>query len=431
MTEVLELMFALHQPALGSRTLVLAILLAAMAWWSTPVWCRPGGLGVRETQEAHPGPSRTSLSEESLLSSIYQASAKDQNEKVHGYVGQLLAIRHLDANTLLRVGIYVAQQGFYSDAASIFAQCARDYPALFEAHYNLALAELALKRYRAALTAIETSPPSGESDEVARRYLRGKIEAALNQTNLAGHDLAAAFKAEPQQENYALEYGLFCLHQRHYTRATRIFRRAADFNPRSSFLLLGLSLAEFREGRDAACIQTCQKLLTIAPQFSPARLLMAFVLYTDGKLPDSEKIAVEGLKILRSDPYLYYLDVTDLLKLHSTDYPRMLNELTVAERGIPECSLCLVAESKVQQRQGNVEAAAAALEHAVKIDPTYSDAWYRLALLYERTGNAAAARKARARFSALKAVKEAREEETLRRFFMKALAGPEASGMSR
>lgn len=402
-----------------------------MAGQSTPASCASGESRARRAQEAFFKSDHASLTEESLVSSLYRAAAANQSRKVHDFAGQLLAIRQLDADTLLRVGIHLAQQGFYSDAAPIFARCTRDYPAVFEAHFDLALAEFALQRYRPAFAAIEAAPRGAEADEVARQYLRGKIEAALGESRLAQRDLAAAFNAEPQQENYTLEYGMFCLRQRDYTQAARIFGLGADFNPSSSFLLLGLALAQFQEGHDTDCIQTCHKLLSITPQFSPARLVAAFVLYIDGKLSESERIAAGGLKNLPSDPYLYYLDVADLLKLHSTEYARMLDEIAVAERGIPDCSLCLVAESKIHQRQGNMKPAVAALKEAVKIDPSYSDAWYRLALLYERAGRPADARMARTRFNALKSVKEAGEEAMLKKVFMKALGGQQAGGVGQ
>jgi tetratricopeptide (TPR) repeat protein len=406
---------------------IIAILATAVTRSSVVGICCPVELVAGEPQQTLSSASPTNPAAKSLAASLERVSAEDPNEQVDSLVRKLLSIRGVGADTLLRVGVHLAQQGFYSEAAAAFSQCARDHPARFEAHYDLALAELALGRDRRALAHIEAAPRGTAVDEVARRYLRGKIEAALGETQPAGRDLAAAFSAEPQQEDYGLEFGLFCLRQRHYGQAARTFGRAIEFNPRSSYLLLGLSLAEFREGRDAECIQACQKLLALDPEFSPARLLLAFVLYIDGKLSKSEKIAAGGLENLRPDPYLYYVDVADLLKLHSTDYARMLSEIAAAEHGIPHCSLCLMAQSKIHQRQGKIQAAIAAAEEAVKIDPAYSDAWYRLALLYDRMGRTADAREARARFNALKTAKEAGENEMLKQVFMEALGGPEGA----
>lgn len=426
----LRRVFRLHHSTLDYQTVV-ALLLAAMIPWSAAGLCRPADLRMKGSQGAIRNSARPRVSVESLVSSLYQAVADNENEKVHVLASKLLSIQQLDAGTLLGIGVHLAQQGFYGEAALVFTRCAHDHPGVFEAHYDLALAEFALRRYHTAWAAIEEAPRNAEVDTAAREYLCGKIEWALGETGSARQDLAAAFQADPQQENYGLEFGLFCLRQHRYAEAARIFGRAADSNPRSPFLLLGLSLAEFQEGRDAECIQTSRKLVALAPQFSPARLLMAFVLYINGKLSDSENVAAAGLKEPRPDPYLYYLDVADLLKLHFTDYGCLLKEIAAAERGIPRCGLCLVAESKIHERQGNVHAAVAALEESVKIDPSYSDAWYRLALLDERTGHTEEAKTARARFNALKSAKETDEEETLKAVFMNALGGPESARAGR
>ncbi len=409
------------------RTAVIAILVTAVTSWSVVGICLPVELVAAEPGQTLSSPSPTNLSANSLASSLERVSAEDPSEQVDSLVRELLTTRRLGANTLLRVGVHLAQQGFYSGAEEVFSRCVRDHPAVFEAHYDLALAELALRRDRHALAHIQAAPRGTAIDEVARCYLQGKIEAALGETQQAGRDLAAAVSAEPQQEDYALEFGLFCLRQRRYGQAARIFQRSIEFNPHSSYLLLGLSLAEFREGRDAECIQACQNLLALDPEFSPARLLLAFVLYIDGKLSDSEKTAAGGLENFRPDPYLYYLDVADLLKLHATAYARMLSEIAAAEKGIPHCSLCLVAESKIHERQGRIYAAVAAAEEAVDMDPAYPDAWYRLAILYEHMGRAADARKARARFNALKTAQVAGENELLKQVFMKALGDPEGA----
>src|SRR5439155_22437497 len=144
-----------------------------------------------------------------------------------------------------------------------------------------------------------------------------------------------------------------------------------------------------------------------------------------------EKATAQGLAAPTPSPYVYYLHVSLLLKLRATDYERMLRELSLAEQGIPECSLCALAESKIHQALGHVPAAIADLERAVKRDPNFSEAWYRLALLYERAGRPQDAEQGRARHSRLKAQESDREAQMLRQVFMKSLIGPESLGSSR
>jgi len=85
--------------------------------------------------------------------------------------------------------------------------------------------------------------------------------------------------------------------------------------------------------------------------------------------------------------------------------------------------LCSLAQSRVHQAQGNFAAAITDLERAVNIDPEFSDAWYRLTSVYMRLGRNEDATRARARFEKLKAEKEDREADMLRRVFLQTLSG--------
>lgn len=164
-------------------------------------------------------------------------------------VPKFLAEPNVTADTLLRTGVNLAQHELFREAADVFERCVKDHPALFEGYYNLALAELALRKYPAALARIQKAPRASRPQEVARTYLRGKIELALGQDAQAEQDLAAAFAVAPQEENYALDLGLAYIRARKYQPAVEVFEKARSFQKDSPFLLLGLGLAQFLGGR--------------------------------------------------------------------------------------------------------------------------------------------------------------------------------------
>jgi tetratricopeptide (TPR) repeat protein len=164
-----------------------------------------------------------------------------------------------------------------------------------------------------------------------------------------------------------------------------------------------------------------KKLLAVEPDFSPAQLLMTFALFMDGKLEDAEKVASQALNSSHPSPYLYYLDASILVKLQSLQYDRIFQELQIAQRAIPSCTLCYLTESKAHQAQGNVEAAIDDLETAVRLDPDFPEAWYRLAALYRSVGRSTDASRAQDHFQELKADKEERETQMLRENFLQTL----------
>jgi tetratricopeptide (TPR) repeat protein len=359
---------------------------------------------------------------ESLANAIESSLAQGRIDKAREAFRQLLARDQLDPDILLRVGIQLAQHGFYAEAEQSFARCARDNPDLAEAHYNLALALFAQQEYPEALKALKATADKSEG-EPAVLYLRGKIENALGRTKEAERDLAAAFAKAPQEENYALDLGLFYLQQRSHAQADEIFERGARLNPASPFLALGLSVAESLDDRFQECLKTLDHLLKLEPESSSGYLLRAYALYRLGRMDEAEKAADTGLGHPNPAPYLYYMHAELLLSLQSQDFNRILEELATASRGIPKCSFCDLARSMAHERMGNNPAAIADLESAVKSAPDFAEPWERLSHLYKLAGRGDDAARALDNFQKIETHKESRETETLRNLFIQMLTG--------
>jgi len=367
------------------------------------------------------GDNTSKASPQLLANQISEALAKGDTTAVRKLVPEFLAAPRLPPDALLQTGASLAQRDVYPEAARVFERCVKDFPQFFEGYYNLALAELALREFPKALNTLADAPRTSESGEVARTYLRGKIEAAMGRNEEAERHLAAAFAAASTEENYGLDLGLFYLKAHDYQRALAVFQKATGVLKDSPFLQLGLGLSQFLGGRPAEAIETCRSLLAVQPNFSPARVMMGFALYEQGRVEEAESTAAQGLRETNPSVYLSYLHAVCLFKLQSHDYDLMLNDLTAAAQAIPQCGLCYVALSKVHQKKGDQRTATADLEKAVSLDPSLPDAWYRLSVLYELAGLADRAREARHRFEELKGNKANRETEMLRDAFLKSL----------
>jgi len=364
----------------------------------------------------------------SLEQQISGALEQGGNAEAGRALNQLLSEPALDAGLLLRVGIAFAQKGLYAEAARAFAGCVRDHPALFEGHYNLALAELAQGRLPEALRTIDQAPHVSEEDSTARLYLRGKIEAAMGRTQAAQQDLSAAFEKDPASENRALDLGLLYLRVQAYPQAERVFARGAKLNPRSPYLLLGLALAQFLDGRTGPSMESSRRLLALAPEFSPARLLLGFTLYFEGDLEGARQVAREGLALPEPNPYLYYLDAVALLKRHESSDARILSDLAASEKAIPGCALCYVASGKAREEQSDLAGARSDFQTAVRLAPGLSEGWYHLALIDDRLGEKAEAAQARQHFQQMKLSEDERDKEMMRSVFLETLGAQEPAG---
>jgi tetratricopeptide (TPR) repeat protein len=372
------------------------------------------------------GAQTTRTASRQLGGKIEDALEKGNPDTARMLVPKFLAEPNVTADTLLRIGVDLAQHELFPEAADVFERCVKDHPALFEGYYNLALAELALRKYPAALATIEKAPRASRPQEVACTYLHGKIELALGQDAQAEQNLAAAFAAAPEEEDYALDLGLAYIRARKYQPAVEVFEKAHNFQKDSPFLLLGLSLAQFLGGQNAESAETCHTVLSLHPDFSPARVLLAFALSMQGNVDEAAKVAAQGLRDPDPFPYLYYIHAAALVKQQSKDYDVILKDLTLAERSIPGCSLCYLAQSKAHQKMGERDAATADLEKALELDATLAEAWYRVASLYDQEGRHAEAQRARRRFEELKEDKANRETEMLRGVFLRTLGSKDS-----
>ncbi len=146
---------------------------------------------------------------------------------------------------------------------------------------------------------------------------------------------------------------------------------------------------------------------------------LAEAFYLNG---ENQNCAAETAAALRNPggpPHLYYLHAASLLKLNSKEYAVMVHDLDEAKRGIPGCAFCYFARYKVHQKMGDEGAAIADLEQLVThVDAEFSQAWYRLANLYQHAGRRDDAAKALARFRSIKTTQTDLETEYLRKEFL-------------
>ena len=376
---------------------------------------------IRQPFQGQTKEQKSASSSDVLLESLERALSEGKAQEAHHFFLEILNRPHPTSDVLLRAGIQFAEREMYSEATDAFERCVHEHPSIFEAYFNLALADIAQQKWDDALATLQQAPRQSRSEILACSYLRGKVEYSQGKMTEAERDFSNAFWGAPHNPAYGMDLGLLYIQQRAYLQAAAVFGHGAELNPRSPFLLLGLSLSRFLAGQNEKSLETLTKLLSMRPDFSPAEVLLTFVLSVEGKLEEAEKLARRGLNAPDASPYLYYLDASILVKLQSRQYKRMLDELSIARQKIPSCSLCYLTESKVYEMQGNSDAAIADLETATRMDPSFPEAWYRLANLYRRRGRSAEGSQAENRFEELKATKEEREVQMLRENFLQSL----------
>jgi tetratricopeptide (TPR) repeat protein len=354
--------------------------------------------------------------------------AAGQMEQARQALDQMLACPHVDLEVLLETGARLADRDLFEMARAAFARAVMDYPQSFEARYKLALANFALGRFSEAQITLDGNAALSQEQQLSREYLRGKVYDALGQSDLAEKSFLAAFHGAPQQENYALDLGLYYLRRQSYAKALETLKAAEKYHADSIYFELGLGLAQVLGDDPSRAIATCRRILAKEPDFGSARLLLAAAFYLNGENQNCASETAAALRRPGGLPHLYYLHAASLLKLNSKEFAVMVHDLDEANRGIPACAFCYFAQSKVHQKMGDEGAAIADLEQLVtRVDAEFSQAWYRLAYLYQHAGRTDDAAKALARFRSIKTTQTDQEMMYLRKEFLSAL-GAEQPG---
>jgi tetratricopeptide (TPR) repeat protein len=113
----------------------------------------------------------------SMAAALEYALARGEKNRAEEILSELLQRRRVEPAILLKVGVQLAERELYPEAGEVFARCVREDPTLFEAHYNLALAEFAQQRLLQALAALSDVPHRSAEEDLALSYLRGRSRA--------------------------------------------------------------------------------------------------------------------------------------------------------------------------------------------------------------------------------------------------------------
>jgi predicted Zn-dependent protease len=167
-----------------------------------------------------------------VVTQLNNALASDNNAEARALEQKLLS-RPASLSTLMAVGLTLAQHDKMPEAAAIFERCSREYPASFEAKYNLVLARIALTQYPNALEALNSIVPANAEQKASVEYLTGKIFLATNHLKEAQKSLASAYAQRPREENYALDLALLYIRSAAYVQAIDVLRPSLAAHPES------------------------------------------------------------------------------------------------------------------------------------------------------------------------------------------------------
>lgn len=358
------------------------------------------------------------LSAQDTAVSQLSAALTADNDVLAQSIEQTLLSTQAPQSTLLAAGVLLAEHDKLADSAAMFERCSQLYPASFEAKYNLALARISLADYPAALAALNSASPATEEQKIAVEYLTGKVFLSTNHLEEAQKALADAYAHRPNNENYALDLGLLYVRSAAYLPAIEVLQPSLVIHPQSEELSLELAMAEVLAGRYGDGIDLCRKLQQQDPDLSISRLIAAFAYCTQKDYKACEKESSAGLASRHPHPYLYYLRATARWDSGATHSAQILDDVSKSIQQMPGCSVCLLLRSRIFEAAHQDASAIADLKRALESNAQSASAWYRLAVLYRKTGQPVEASEALQQYRSIHNDEAAQEAESFRKQFL-------------
>jgi len=214
--------------------------------------------------------------------------------------------------------------------------------------------------------------------------------------------LRDAIHLDPLQENSYLALAFLFEKAQRYGDAVNILHEGRRKLPGSFALLLPLGSDLVRAEQYQAAIEVLRDLLRQSPDELEAYLRIADAYRKTGR-PEQEAGILQDLAQRKPEyPMIHLLIARAMLNPDRADYAKVLDELSLAEKSAPSDADVLYLRGKVYAAMSRYEEAAAALEHAIELNPMDPSPYYQLALVYKKLGKAEQARQALGRMQVVK-----------------------------
>jgi tetratricopeptide (TPR) repeat protein len=320
----------------------------------------------------------------------YAASCLESNqpEKAIGLLEKLPP--EADAVSRFEAGMILARLGRYESAASRFEEARKGYPDPYEVAFNLTLAYVKSRNYKAAIRTAQGFLSQGRGKADLYNLLSRAYEGD-GQTVDAYNALRTATQLDPKDENNYLDLATLCVDHANYDLGLEIVNIGIKNIPQSSRLYFQRGTLLAMKGQSAEAGADFENASRISPQQNLPYVARGLVLLESGQTAK----AIELLRqraVASPNDYLALYILGEALNRSgpaagSAEENEAVNSLEKSVRINPDFAASRAVLGKLLLRRGEVDRAIAELEKALELDPKESSSLYQLALAYRRKGN--------------------------------------------
>jgi tetratricopeptide (TPR) repeat protein len=321
----------------------------------------------------------------------------NQPEKAIGLLEKLPT--EADAVSRFEAGMIFARLGKYESAASQFEQARKGYPDPYEVAFNLTLAYVRSRNYKAAIRTAQDFLSHGQPGQQEQK---GKPKADLynllsrayegnGQTVEAYNALRTATQFDPKDENNYLDLATLCVDHANYDLGLEIVNIGIKNIPQSGRLYFQRGTLLAMKGQSTEAGSDFEKASSLSPQQNLPYVARGLVLLESGQTAK----AIELLRrraVASPNDYLVLYILGEALNrsgpaVGSAEENEAVNSLEKSVRINPDFAASRAVLGKLLLRRGEVDRAILELEKALELDPKETSSLYQLAMAYRRKGN--------------------------------------------
>lgn len=349
----------------------------AIAAYQKAVELNPGDLNARQSVtrlKPAEAPAQTSGSTDLVGGTSEGKSAED------------------DPATISELENYI-RENRYKEVEPLLASYVEEHPNSSWGWYALGYSQFAQKEIGESVKSLAQSLSLNVKNGDAHKIL-GRDLMAIGRFDAAQTEFEQAIRCAPTSSESYYDLGKLFSIQDNWQAARRQFEEALRLDPASIEAIDSLGFAQEALGDDAAAIQTYQKAIALNEQ-RHGRFVSAHVNLSAyyNRTGDPAKALVYAQKALQLDP-----------KSDSAWFQK----------------------ARAEEHQGQLQAAADSLNHAVALNPRSSSYYYVLSGIYRRLGNLEESKKALESFTRLD--QESNDLEKMRRNMSRSRAAPHPGG---
>jgi tetratricopeptide (TPR) repeat protein len=315
------------------------------------------------------------------------------------------AMSHFDA------GIIFVRLEKYESAAGQFELARNGHPDPYEAAYNLTLAYVKSRNYKAAIRTAQELLSQGHKKAELYNLLAQAYEGN-GQTVEAYNALRTATQLDPKDENHYLDLATLCVDHANYDLGLEIVGIGINNIPQSDRLYFHRGTLLAIKGQSAQAASDFETASRLSPQKNLNYVATGLVLLELGQTAKAVELLRQRVVASPNDYLVQYVLGEAINRTGPAAGSAEENQAFQAlEKSVlinPDFSPSRATLGKLLLRRGEVDRAIRELEKALELDPQEASSLYQLAVAYRKKGNQARAKELFAKVDQVK--NESREQ---------------------